>query len=82
MTIKLAQLTERSLLGIKMTENHNYLHENILDDLLKIKEMVRPNSHTNISSSMMAPFLRCSVILISHSKNPTDGKNSHSVIVR
>lgn len=42
MTIKLAQLTERSLLGIKMTENHNYLHENILDDLLKINEMVRP----------------------------------------
>lgn len=65
-----------------MIENHNYLHENILDDLLKINEMVRPNNHTNISSSMMAPFLRCSVILISHSKNPTDGKNSHSVIVR
>lgn len=42
MTIKLAHLTERRLLGIKMTENHNYLHENILDDLLKINEMVRP----------------------------------------
>lgn len=40
-----------------MIENHNYLHENILDDLLKINEMVRPNNHTNISSSMMAPFL-------------------------